>query len=151
MSDIAIRVATPGQHHRHGQARSEVRRTEMVKTALDLTASELRTYRPGGKPTGQQVPERWERAWEVARIAARVLREQFGAARVVAFGSLAHRAWFGPWSDIDLAAWGLPPDRFYGAVAAVTGLSPDFEIDLVDPEGCRPAVRRSIEREGIAL
>ena len=123
----------------------------MARTALDLTASELRTYRPGGKPVESQMAERWERAWEVAHIAARLLRERFGAVRVVAFGSLAHRAWFGPWSDIDLAAWGLPPDRFYRAVAAVTGLSPDFEVDLVDPEGCRPAVRRSIEREGIDL
>ena len=123
----------------------------MARTALDLTASELRAYRPAGQPVGQQVTGRWERAWEVAHIAARLLRERFGAARVVAFGSLVHRAWFGPWSDIDLAAWGLPPDRFYQAVAAVTGLSPDFEVDLVDPEGCRPAVRRSIEREGIEL
>jgi len=87
----------------------------------------------------------------VARIAARLLCEGFGATRVVAFGSLVHRAWFTPWSDIDLAAWGVPADQFYRAVAAVTGVSPDFEVDLVDPEGCRPAVRQFIEREGIDL
>jgi len=123
----------------------------MAGTALDLTAEELRTYRLGGEPAERQVTERWERAWEVAHIAARLLRERFGAARVVTFGSLAHRTWFGPWSDIDLAAWGVPADRFYRPVAAVTGVSPDFEVDLVDPEGCRPAVRRFIEREGIDL
>jgi len=69
---------------------------------------------------------------------------------VVAFGSLAHRAWFSSWSDIDLAAWGIPPDQFYRAVAAVTGINSEFEVDLVDLEGCRPAVRQFIEREGIA-
>jgi hypothetical protein len=42
-------------------------------------------------------------------------------------------------------------DQFYRAVAAVTGVSPDFEVDLVDPEGCRSAVRQFIEREGIDL
>lgn len=123
----------------------------MARTALDLTDEELQAYRPGREPDEQEVTERWERAWEVARIAARLLREGFGATRVVAFGSLARRVWFNPWSDIDLAAWGIPADQFYRAVAAVTGVSPDFEVDLVDPEGCRPAVRRFIEREGIDL
>jgi len=70
---------------------------------------------------------------------------------VVAFGSLAHPAWFSPWSDMDLAAWGIPADQFYRAVAAATGFSPDFEVDLLDPEGCRPTVREFIEREGIDL
>ena len=114
----------------------------MARTALDLTGEELRAYRPGREPHERQVTDRWERAWEVARIAACLLRERFGATRVVAFGSLAHRAWFSPWSDMDLAAWGVPADQFYRAVAAVTGVSPDFRVDLVDAESCRPAVRR---------
>ena len=123
----------------------------MARTALDLTSEELRSYRPDRKLDKWQVAERRERAWEFARIAARLLRERFGAARVVAFGSLAHRSWFSPWSDIDLAAWGIPADQFYRAVAAVTGISPDFQVDLVDPEDCRQSVRQSIELEGIEL
>lgn len=123
----------------------------MVRTALDLTAEELQVYQPDREPDERLEAERWQRAWEVARVAARLLREAFGATRVVTFGSLAHRAWFSPWSDIDLAAWGIPADQFYRAVAAVTGVSPDFRVDLVDLESCRPAVRRFIEREGIDL
>jgi len=123
----------------------------MARTALDLTAEELRAYRPIREPDERQMAERWERAWEVARTAARLLRERFGATRVVAFGSLAHRSWFSSWSDIDLAAWGIPADQFYRAVAAVTGISSEFEVDLVDPEGCRPTVRQFIEHEGIDL
>jgi predicted nucleotidyltransferase len=87
----------------------------------------------------------------VARRAAKLLRRNFGASRVVVFGSLAHRAWFTPWSDIDLAAWGIPADRFYSAVAAVTGLSSDFKVDLVDPEDCRPSLRQTLDRERIEL
>jgi predicted nucleotidyltransferase len=64
---------------------------------------------------------------------------------------LAHDAWFTLWSDIDLAAWGIPPERFYDAVAAITGLSPAFRIDLVDPDACRSALRATVEREGIEL
>jgi predicted nucleotidyltransferase len=69
----------------------------------------------------------------------------------VASGSLAHRDWFTPWSDIDLAVWDIPPDLFYRAVAAVAGLSPEFKVDLVAPEDCQPALRRVIEQEGVAL
>ena len=86
----------------------------MGKTALDLTREEWRAYQPGDKPDGIQVGERWERAWRVARAAANVLREQFDATRVVAFGSLAHRDGFTLWSDIDLAAWGIRQAHFTG-------------------------------------
>lgn len=123
----------------------------MTRTALTLSAEERRSYRPGVQMDEETVAERWERAWQIARLAARLLRERFGATRVVAFGSLAHRTWFTPWSDVDLAAWGIPPDAFYRAVALVTGLSPEFEIDLIVPEDCRPALRQVIEREGVEL
>jgi len=58
------------------------------------------------------------------------LKESFGARKVVVFGSLAHRSWF-THSDVDLAAWGIPDDRFYAAVGAVTGLSKEFKVALV--------------------
>lgn len=122
----------------------------MARTALDLTAQEWQAYQPA-RQTSEQATEHWECAWEVACRAAHLLREEFEATRVVAFGSLAHRAWFSPRSDIDLAAWGIPADRFYRAVATVTGISSDFEVDLVDPRDCRPAVQQAIEREGLDL
>lgn len=123
----------------------------MARTALDLSTEEWKAYRPGVQVDEKQVAERWDRAWEVARAAARLMRQRFSATRVVVFGSLAHRAWFTPWSDIDLAAWGIPLDMFYQAVASVTGLSSEFEIDLVAPEDCRPGLRQVIEQEGIDL
>lgn len=87
-----------------------------------------------------------QRSWAL-RFAT--LRERFEATRVVAFGSLTHRAWFSSWSDIDLAAWRIAAVQYYRAVAAVTGISPDFEVNLVVPEDCQPAIRQAIEREGI--
>jgi predicted nucleotidyltransferase len=123
----------------------------MGKTALDLTREEWQAYRPSTKGSRDQPWERWERAWSVAQAAAEVLREQFGATRVVAFGSLARRDWFTLWSDIDLAAWGISPGAFYRAVAVVTGISPEFKLDLVAPEDCQPSLRDVIEREGVVL
>ena len=125
--------------------------TMKARTILDISAEELRTYQPGKRVQESHSAERWKRAWEVAQKAARLLRQKFGATRVVAFGSLAHRKWFGQWSDIDLAAWGISAYKFYRAVAVVTGLSPEFKIDLLDPESCRPSLREKIEREGVEL
>jgi predicted nucleotidyltransferase len=123
----------------------------MARTALDLTTEELLSYEPG-RNSQQQVPlQRWEQAWELARQLAHLLRERFGATRVVAFGSLVHRECFSPWSDIDLAAWGVSAKQFYQAVATVTDASQDFQVDLVDPADCRLAIRQSIEEEGIDL
>lgn len=129
----------------------------MAKTALELTPQEWKAYQPGRKPgrvskrASLQSSKRRRQAWRLARRAAALLHREFSARRVVVFGSLAHRAWFTERSDIDLAAWGIPVDRYYGAVAAVTGLSPLFKVDLVDPETCRQSVRQAIETEGIEL
>jgi hypothetical protein len=59
---------------------------EMTRTALALTAEEWRAYRPGVETDEEQVARRWERAWEVARTAAGLLRQEFGATRVVFLG-----------------------------------------------------------------
>jgi len=123
----------------------------MGKTALDLTREEWRAYRPDSRAGQAQSHERWTRAWSVAQAAAEVLRAQFGATRVVAFGSLAHRDGFTFWSDIDLAAWGIPAEAFYRAVAVVTGISSEFKLDLVASEDCKLSLQQAIEREGIAL
>ena len=137
----------------------------MGRTALELPVEEWGAYHPfhvtqgtagedcgsGGGDTGRKAEERRRQAWEVALRAARILREEFGASRVVAFGSLVEKSGFTRWSDIDLGAWGVACDRFYSAVAAVTGLSADFKVDLIDPESCRPTVRQALEREGVVL
>ncbi len=129
----------------------------MPQTALDLSPQQWRAYRPD-QATESHSPDQLKRserrrqqAWRAARQAARLLRDQYGAVKVAVFGSLLHGDWFTPWSDIDLAAWGIPADRFYSAVAAVTGLSSTFRVDLVDPETCRPSLRATVVREGIEL
>lgn len=128
----------------------------MSKTALDLTPKEWQTYQPARNQTPSDaknalVISRKEQAWQLVQQANKLLREEFKARHVVLFGSLASETGFTIWSDIDLAAWGIPPERFYAAVAAVTGLSSDIKVDLIDPDTCRPGLRTIIEREGIAL
>ncbi len=128
-----------------------------TRTALELSVADWRRYHPAETSRQRSDAENAERArrrrraLRTARRAAALLREYFGASRVVLFGSLTRWGGFTPWSDIDLAAWGIPAARFYAAVAAVTGLSAEFKVDLVDPDFCRPALRVAIDREGLDL
>ena len=129
----------------------------MAKTALELSQKEWREYRPSRllkareERESEMMAQRKKGAWDLAKRAAHLLRKEFAAERVVVFGSLAHGHWFTPWSDVDLAAWGIPPERFYAAVAAVTDLSFSLKIDLIDIETCRPTLKTIIEKEGIEL
>ncbi len=127
----------------------------MTRTALEMSPEERKKYRPGmlreqrTEEDKKHLARRYDQAWRLTRRAASLLRRQYGASRVIVFGSLTNVTWFNPWSDIDLAAWEIPPEQFYAAVAAVTGLNQHFKIDLVDPENCRSELRKMIEKEGI--
>lgn len=88
---------------------------------------------------------RREEALVVAEACATLLRERFGARRVILFGSLAGQ---GPWhecSDIDLAVEGLPPADFFPAYSACRDLLPQgMELDLVPLEDAHPQMRARI-------
>ncbi len=79
------------------------------------------------------------------------LRRRFGADRVVVFGSLVRPGCFSPWSDVDVAAWGLRPDDTFRAIGMVMDLDPDVPVNLVDVGACKGTVLESIEREGVPL
>lgn len=127
-----------------------------MSTALEMKPEEWRKFKPGRKiatrvARTKYLEERRAKGLELAKKASFLLRKRYGAKRVVVFGSLARTKPFSAWSDIDLAAWGIASDKFFSAVAAVTGLSPDFKIDLVEPDTCREAMRDSIQKHGIEI
>jgi len=132
----------------------------MTKTASDLKKAgwpreDLIKYRPW------QAMERYgrdrdlifrrNRAWEVARKAATILKEHFGATRVLVFGSLAHGAWFTPRSDIDLWVDGIPDEKFFHAEADVEAVATGYKVDLVDSRECSPELLEQVEEEGVEL
>lgn len=82
-----------------------------------------------------------------------MLRGQFGASRVVVFGSLVEDGgrWFGAGSDIDLAAWGIPTADYLVAVARLQDVSTRFSIDLVAMERCPERLRDAIALDGVDL
>lgn len=93
---------------------------------------------------------RLDSAWEVARGAAALLKEDFGASRVLLFGSVACREPLTERSDIDLAVWGLTPAAHLEAVARLQGMG-SFSVDLVRMERCLSPLREAILKTGVAL
>lgn len=126
-----------------------------MTTALKLTPEEMDTYRAAARrrqeQEQQELAQREKRAWELAQRAAALLREQFGATRVMVFGSLVHGGCFTPWSDVDIAAWEIRPEDTFRAIGAVMDIDTEIEINLVDVNACRPTLLVSIEREGVEL
>lgn len=65
----------------------------MAKTVLELTPEEKEAYRPldaikqHRQSNRYHVEERWQKAQQLARQVAKILREEFGASRVLLFGS----------------------------------------------------------------
>jgi predicted nucleotidyltransferase len=84
-------------------------------------------------------------AWEAAQRCIALLKERFGATRVIPFGSVVGQA---PWhagSDLDLAVEGVQPAEFFKAYSAVRKLMPrDLDIDLVPLEDAYPEIRARI-------
>jgi uncharacterized protein len=92
-----------------------------------------------------------QRAWELARRAAVALRQRFGVSRVVVFGSLIHPGCFTPWSDVDIAAWGLRPQETFRAIGVAMDVDAEIAVSLVDINACSASLRRVIEQEGIPV
>jgi uncharacterized protein len=101
--------------------------------------------------SGPLQTELYQSAWQEARKACAILKNEFGAGKVLVFGSLTDPSSFDENSDIDLAVLGIPDEKFYAAVGAVTNLVRNFKIDLVDIADCKEYLKKEIEKDGIEI
>jgi predicted nucleotidyltransferase len=122
---------------------------------LTLSPEELRRYRRAAlareAAIQQKTAERRAQAWRIAHAAALRLKSDFGAKRVVVFGSLAHAAWFNSRSDIDLAVEGIAPEAFWRAWCALDDLAAGLEIDLLPWESLPPRLKETITTDGVEV
>lgn len=123
-----------------------------MATAGELTAEQLAGYRAAARRRHEAeqraLAVRERQAWDLARRAATLLRDDFHADRVLVFGSLIHAGCFTAWSDVDLAASGIERRDTLRAMERVHDLSQEIPINLVDLESCSVALSEVIEREG---
>ena len=122
---------------------------------MQITEEEMAVYKETARWRWahklQQLVQRRKQARILARQAADLLREQFGANRVVMFGSLARPDLFHPQSDVDIAVWGLDERRYYRAVAQLLTLDPTIGIDLVMVQDAPVSLRAIIDQEGVVV
>lgn len=108
--------------------------------------------------TAEKIRERQQKGLALARKCAWILKQQFGANRVVLFGSLLdpESMWWG--SDIDLAVWGLPEEDLSKAEAAIeqSGVLRTHDevyrcaIVVAEVQQAKPHILRAIE-QGVEL
>ena len=124
--------------------------TEDNRTAKDLSPEELAEYsrRFDQHFKNRKVDEALlQRAWQTAHRIAATLYEDFGVTQVAVFGSLAEPESFSKWSDIDIAVWGLPNDKYFRASSRASDISGLFKVDLVDFESCKGVFRERIQSQ----
>ena len=86
-----------------------------------------------------------QEALALAIRCAQILRDRFGARRVIPFGSVVGHGTWHPGSDLDLAVEGIPPEQFFQAWAALRELlPPGLDVDLVDLTQAGEALRARI-------
>jgi predicted nucleotidyltransferase len=126
-----------------------------MPTTLNLTPEKIARYRESANKRFQRenadIELRREQAWQEAKRASLILKKQFGATRVVVFGSLARKAGFTRWSDVDIAAWGIAPEDTFSAIGVISELDSDVAINLVDVNTARTSLIEVVERDGIEL
>ena len=72
-----------------------------------------------------------QEARELATRCATVLRQRFGARRVIPFGSVVEHGTWHPGSDLDLAVEGIAPEQFFRAWSVLRELlPPGLDVDL---------------------
>ena len=124
--------------------------SNMTTSGWDFSPEKIATYRATAirrqKDHQSELKIRQDRAWELARQAAKLLREKYNVKRIVVFGSLIHEGCFNQWS-----AWGIPADLTFRAIGDVLDLDRTQEINLVDVNTCQPSLLAVIELEGIGL
>ncbi len=126
-----------------------------MESSLEISADELERYRASARASEAERQRDLEayrtRALTAARSAARMLRLDFGATRVVLFGSLARRSAISMHTDADLAAEGIPNEMYFTAVGRLQTIDPLVSIDLVRVEDAPGSLIASLESEGLDL
>ena len=128
--------------------------TEDHRTAKSLSPEEVAEYprRFDQHFKNRKIDEALlQSAWQTAHRIASMLYEDFGASQVAVFGSLAEPGSFSKWSDIDIAVWGIPNDKYFRASSIASDISGLFKVDLVDFESCKGLFRERIQSQLIPI
>ena len=128
--------------------------THFSRTTKEISATELTACR-------KRLEQMWKsrvmdegllhRAWDAAYQVATLLYEEFGATRVVVFGSLTEPIAFTNRSDIDIAVSGLSTDDYDKAWGRVMDFKSGFKIDFINFDTSKGHFRERIKYQAIPI
>ncbi len=126
----------------------------MILIHKDLSSDKVQKYRSTiekrfNKRTVDEVL--LQRAWQTAYKLASTLYEDFGATQVAVFGSLTQQNRFSKYSDIDIAVWGIPKDKYLRALSIASDISGLFKVGLVDFDSCNRLFQERIKSQLISI
>lgn len=121
----------------------------MPWTTTQLAAFRTATQQRGAASEAHRTAWLTEARAQASACAARLAAE-FGASRVVLFGSVA-RGDGGPGSDIDLLVDGIASARWFEAVARAMDLVTCGDVDLVPADKVHAHVAARVREEGKVL
>ena len=124
----------------------------LFQPMVNLSSTQLQRYIVSAQERERdrlaKLEERRRSGLSLAKQAASLLKEEFGATQVILFGSLLTET-FHESSDIDLTVMDLPEKQYFQAVGRLLGLG-DFDFDLVEMQHARPEIVQAIS-QGIIL
>lgn len=119
---------------------------------MPWTEEQMAAYRASAQRRQQQKRDRCHQRHQlglaVAQQASELLQREFGAAKVVLFGSMRSGDRVHERADVDLAVWGLNPQDYFRAVGQLLALHPDMPVDLAEWETASPRLHQEIETRG---
>jgi predicted nucleotidyltransferase len=128
--------------------------TEVPMTP-SIPPEEMARYREGARRRRERrqraLATRYDEARRLSAEGAEILKREFGASRVAAFGSVVVPGRFHHRSDVDLIAWGIDEKLYLPAVARLLSLSREISVDLVRAEEAPPALLAAAAEEGVTL
>jgi predicted nucleotidyltransferase len=89
-------------------------------------------------------------AMTIARQVASFLKKEYGATRVILFGSLA-KGFFEKDSDIDIYFEGTAKSRILDAAGHCLEVFRKYDLDLIPDAFCQDTLRAEILKEGVVL
>lgn len=122
---------------------------------VKITKEQMIIYRAAAQARSQAKERKLEliynAGWELARAAAKLLKEEFGADRVVIFGSMLYQKCIHIHSDVDLVVWGMPDRLYYRAVSRILDINPEIPVDLLQGEYLPKYLLTAIQQQGVEL
>ncbi len=98
-----------------------------------------------------RLKQRHQEGLKQAKELADILKADFGATKVVLFGSMLSVNDIRMKSDIDLAVWDIPSKDYISALAELMRRSGSFAVDLVCIEDAPDSLRSYIQDKGLVL